>query len=407
MALPGVRTNLLNRFYNLGRTDLPGGPLIAVIARRGLTNATPVPDFTPFYPSSELEVITEFGEGSQLHRAYYELTTFGAPRVVLIPIPEDTTFDHSTGTLSSNSTSLDVFDEAFAAVETTRADIVVPWGRGSAATDWEDPATPGNDDDDYFYADNHSSPSNSWIVKVANKCLEISTNSYPIVAVMGVKPLAGAENPTLSDISTGFAFTNLLDRESPNFDYGHMISVVAAEIHPIGAPSDWGWSNGACAYAALVARLDPQSATSGKPVFNADRMRYNPNRTQAEALIEKGLVPAHLDFNRSPRWTDGTTFAKEASDFIRLSTVRIAFDVVKIIRQISQNYIGEGMSLDARNAFETQISSALRAMQQRGAITNSDFRVLYRPADNEADVDIAVTPAFEMRVINLNVSVNF
>lgn len=411
MALPGVRTTFLDRFYNMNRTDLPGGPVIGVIAKRGSTAATPTPDLTAYFPSSEKDVIDQFGENSQLHRAYYELTTGGAARVILIALPANTTFNHSLGTIASVSyPGQDILAAAFAAVESARCDIVVPWGRGSDTTDWDNaasPATPGNDTSDYFYADNNTSGSTSWIAKIATLCAEITLNSYPVHAVLGVKGIDGAENPTYSQISSGLAFANLMDRETAGFELGHFVSVVAGEIRPIGAPSSWGWSNAAATYAAMVSRLDAWSAPTGKPVYNADRVRYNPTRTQAEAMTTKGLVPITLDFNRAPRWTDATTIAKAASDYVRLTTLRIAFDVVKIVRKTSQSYVGEGMTIETRNAFETQISSNLRAMQQLGAITNSDFRVRYSPSEYKAYVDIAIVPAFELREVILTVSINF
>lgn len=411
MALPGVRTTILDRFYNLNRTDLPGGPLVAVIAKRGATAATPIPDLIAYFPSSEKDVIDQFGEDSQLHRAYYELTVAGAPRVVLVALPEDTEFDHGTATISSASyATSDLLGEAFAAVEAARADIVVPWGRGSDATDWNDsasPATPGDETDDFFYADNSASPTTSWAAVVAELCAQITTNSYPIFGVLGLKGIVGYETPTAAQVASGLAFPNLLDREDNTFTLGHFVNVVAAEVRPLSAPSSWGWSNGATTYAAMISRLDSWSATTGKPVYNADRLRYNATRSQAEALTVKGLVPIALDFSRAPKWIDGTTFAAAASDYVRLTTLRIAFDVVKIIRNTSQNYVGEGMTIDKRNAFETQISSNLRAMQQVGAITNSDFRVRYSPSEYKAFVDVAIVPAFELREIVLTISINF
>lgn len=408
MALPGVRTTILDRFYNLSRTDLPGGPLIAVIAKRTTANSTASPNFTPYYPISESDVITQFGLNSYIHRAYYELTTSGASRIVLVPLPSDTVFNHTTAALSSASHStVDPLDASFAAVESARADIVVPWGRGSDSTDWEDSATPsatGNNSSDFFYADNSSSTSNSWVSKIAEKCGEVTLNSYPLFAVLGIKGLAGIENPTPSEVSTGLALSNLVSKSA--VVNGHLVSVVAAEIHTLSAPASWGWSNGACNYAALVSRLDAWSATTGKPVYNVDRLRYDITRTQAETLIGKGLVPVQLDFSRSPRWVDGITFSASGSDYERLSTLRIVFDAVKLVRAIAQNYVGEGMSLQMRNAFETQISSALRSMQQVGAVNASDFRVQYSPSQNKAYVDLALTPAFELREVIVSVSVN-
>src|SRR5690606_15979229 len=127
--------------------------------------------------------IAEFGENSQLHRAYYELTTAGAPRVALVALPSDTVFNHTTAEITSASYSFtgdEMLEEAFGAAESARADIIVPWGRGTDSTDWEDPATPANDTDDFFYADNSTSVGTSWVAKVADQCATITSNSYPV-----------------------------------------------------------------------------------------------------------------------------------------------------------------------------------------------------------------------------------
>ena len=410
MALPGVKTTILDRFYNLARTDLPGGPLIAVIAKRSTAATTTAPDFVPYFGVSEQDVITQFGENSQLHRAYYELSTAGAPRVVLIPLPSNTTFNHAAGTISSATyATLNMFDEAFSSVEAVRADIVVPWGRGSETLDWDDyatpVATPGGSSSDYFYADNSSSSSFSWAKKVADKCADITLNSYPVLAVMGVAPIAGPQSPTPTQLATGVSFPNLISKEV--LTTGQFLTVVAAEVHPINAPDAWGYSNGACLYAALMARLSSWSAPTNKPMYNIDALRYNVTRTQADTLSGKGIVVGQLDFSRTPKWVDAVTFAKTASDFVRLTTLRIVFDAVKLVKSVAQNYVGEGMSITMQNAFQTQISSSLQSMTKMGAINQSDFRIQYSPSENKAYVDLAIVPAFELREVIVQVSVNF
>lgn len=410
MALPGVRTTILDRFYNQARTDLPGGPLIAVIAKRNNAATALAPDFTPYLASSEQDVITQFGENSQIHKAFYELSTGGAPRVAFVPLPSNTTFNHAAGTMASATyATIDVFNEAFAAVEAIRADIVVPWGRGGDTTDWDDyatpVATPGNNTSDYFYADNSTNASFSWAKKISDKCYEITFNSYPVVAVMGVAPIAGPQNPTPSQLATGVTFPNLISKEL--LSNGQFVQVVATEVHPISAPTSWGYSNGACLYAALMTRLPSWSATTNKPMYNIDQLRYNVTRTQADTLSGKGVVVGQLDFSRIPKWVDGVTFAKSTSDFVRLSTLRIIFDAVKLVKSVAQNYVGEGMSITMQNAFQTQISSSLQSMTKIGAINQSDFRVAYSPADNKAYVDLAIVPAFELREVVVQVSVNF
>jgi hypothetical protein len=408
MPLPGVKTTILDRFYNQSRTDLPGGPLVAVVAKRIGSDPGGAPDLTPYFATGEKDVIDKFGENSQIHKAYYELTTSGAPRVALIAMPANTTINHSVGTALSGA--VDVFTLAMGAAEAGRADVLVLWGAGSTENDWDDvntPATPGGGADDYFYADNDPATGVSWAKKLADACNNITLNSHPIIGVIGVKGLVGHENPTPAEISAGMAFSDLVSKDSLSPAVGHLVNIVGTEVHILGMPSSWGWSNGACAYAAAIVRLDSWSSTTGKPVYNVDRVRYNATRTQLETMTGKGLVPVQIDFSRSPRWVDGVTFAAANSDYSRLTTVRIVFDAVKLVRTISQSYIGETMSIDRQQAFQTQISSALQSMQRLGAINNSDFRVVYAPSENKASVDLALTPAFELREVYISVSVNF
>ena len=40
MAIPGVKTIIKDRFYSISRQDLPVGPRVAVIAKRGTASGT-------------------------------------------------------------------------------------------------------------------------------------------------------------------------------------------------------------------------------------------------------------------------------------------------------------------------------------------------------------------------------
>lgn len=413
MALPGIKTTILDRFYTQSRTDLPGGPLVTVIGKRSTSSLTEgAPDLTPYFASNELDVIEKFGENSQIHKGFYELITSGAPRVALVALPSDTAFNQTTGviTSASYSGSVELFQASIDAAEVARTDVLVLWGRGSDETDWNDsfdPATPGDNTTDYFYADNTSTVANSWAKKLADACAAVTLGSHPMIGVIGMKGVEGLENPTPGQVSSGTDFTTLVDKDTLTSTVGHLINVVGTEVHVLGAPSSWGYQNGACSYAAAMVRLDAWSSTTGKPVYNVDRVRYNPTRGQLEKMTAKGIVPVQIDFNRSPKWVDGVTFAAVNSDYSRLTTVRIVFDAVKLVRRISQDYVGETMSIERQQAFQTQISSALQSMQRLGALNNADFRVTYAPRDSRAAVDLALTPAFELREILISVSVNF
>jgi hypothetical protein len=434
-----VSTVIKDRFYSLSRTNIPNGPRIAVIGRRTLSYdeaATPVtntdgtntylnradeiPDLDPYNAINEKDVIEIFGYGSDLHRAFKEAIAGGARRVTLIALPEDTVFDHNNGIIESaaytaSAGSNTLFADAFAAAEAARANMVVPYGRGAGPNEFQNPATPSDDQEIGFHADNTSTAANSWLYKVATQCAAITANSHPCFAIMGIKPYVGASGSSGSmtpaavngHIGTG-GLANLISREDSTLDNdGIYVSVVAAEMTPVGynAVTTFGYSNGATMYAGALSQLVSWSAPTGKTAFNVASLRYNPTRTQQQNLIDAGIVPVALDFNRVPRWVDGQTFSKEASDYARLTTLRIVFDAVQMVRGVSQKFIGEASNLEARNSLDTAIYTGLRTMQQEGALLSSDFTVRYVSSENKAVIDLVIQPAFELRNIEVSVSV--
>lgn len=427
MALPGVTTVLKDRFYTLSRTDIPSGPRVLAIAPRNTADGTGgVADYDPYRAVNEAEVVTAFGSGSPCHRAYLELVSGGAARVTIVALPKGITdsdifsttavtiagdVQASTPGTDHNHGSHIPFDNAFDAAETDLPDIIVPWGRGGHSTEWENPATPSNAPIFGFYANNSTSSTLSMAKRVADKCQEISSRSHPVLGVLGVKPYVGSEptateSMTASQVSSHLGMSNLLSKDAGSFgSNGMYLNVVAAEMKQVGYPESYGYSNGACVYAGFISQLKSWTAPTAKVVYNVSSLRYNPTRPQQQSLIDLGIVPTALDFNRTPIWVDGLTYAPANSDFVRLTTLRIAVDAINAVRNIAQGFIGEGATLNQRNALETAISAALRGMQQLGALLSSDFNVSYDPAQNRAIIDLVLNPAFEMRNINISVSV--
>lgn len=436
MALPGVNTVIQDRFLTLSRRDIPLGPRVVIIGKRTTAdntadgNGTNVRDLDPYNASREDRVYTAFGVGSDLHRGYVEAVAGGASRITLIALPSDTAFDYNGGTIESATYTAAVgsntlFDDAFSAAEAVQADIIVPWGRGADPDfEYEDPATPATEDpatpgfgETYFgfYADN-SAGGPSFAKQVAQKCATITANSHPCFAVMGVKPYIGAAasdgGMTPAQVASHLTLPNLINRATSMQDandnnIGIYLSIVVGEIQPVGYNDNysWGYANGAATYAGTIAQLDSWSAPTGKAIFNVNRVRYNPTRSQQLAIVNKGCVPVALTFNRTPTWVDAQTFGKDTSDYARLTTLRIVFDAVQMVRQVAQQFIGEGSNLETRNALEAAITAGLRGMQQLGALNNSDFAITYIANENKAVIDLVLAPAFEIRNIEVSVSV--
>ena len=216
MAIPGVTTIIRDRFYSVSRTNTPAGPRIVVIAKRDTADNTEnVSDLDIVLATTEKDVITAFGEGSDLHKAFLELISAGAERIYMVPLPSSTSFDHTLGHVTATGYTLDaMFDAAYAAAETVLPDIIVPWGRGGNSDDWEDPATPS--DTEYgFHSNNSSTYGNSWVYKAAVRTKNIAENIHPCISILGVKPYdAGTkEVMTPAAVASHLALSTLVSRD--------------------------------------------------------------------------------------------------------------------------------------------------------------------------------------------------
>lgn len=416
MAIPGVTTLIRDRFYSVSRQDAPVGPRIVAIAKRSTANGTGgISDLDVFRCTNESDVITAFGSGSDAHRAFLELISAGAERIFIVPLPSDTAFNATTGAVTSSTFGGSVFDEMFTAAEGAVPDIIVPWGRGGHPSEWQSPATPNDEPAIGLYADNSLTVSNNWAYKVAVKVKEISENTNPCIAVMGVKPYVNTSNTsermTPGQVATHLGLATLPDRDATNDfrEVGPYITVIATEVKPLNytiGGEDIGYTNGATALAATLSRIPSYSSVVNKPAFNIQSLRYAPTRTQQGSLGDKGVNSVIINFNKVPVFGEGLTFAQSNSDYIRLSTKRIVDEATLVVRQVCQKFIGEPSNIQVRNAMETAITSGLRGMQLLGALLGSDFTVTYIPNQNKAIVDLVLTPAFELKTIEVQVAVN-
>ncbi len=422
MAVPGVTTLIRDRFYSVSRQDIPAGPRVVAIAKRNNADGTGnVSDLDVVQATTEKDVITAFGEGSDLHKAFIELITAGADRIHLVPLPHDTQWNHTTGAVTSGSFGGSVFDAAFAAAEAAIPDVIVPWGRGGNSVDWDGTsgATP-NADEYCFHANNSGTTANNWAYKVGLKVKEIAENTNPCVAVMGVKPYSSGtrESMTATQVASHLDGSNslggLADRNNALTKVvGSYVTIVVAEVKPVGYSTttssgtvDYGYSNGASSLAAAITRTPSYTGITNKALYNVQGVRYAPTRTQQQAISAAGLNSVVLNFNKIAVFGSAVTFAADNSDYLRLSTKRIVDEAGQLIRQVCQRFIGEPSTIQVRNSMETAISSALRGMQLKGALLESDFNVTYVPVDNLAIIDLVLTPAFELSSIQVQLAIN-
>ena len=415
MGIPGVKTLIRDRFYSVSRQDAPAGPRIVAIAKRSTASGTGgIADLDVVRVTNEADVITAFGDGSDAHRAFLELLIAGAGRIYLVPLPSNTVFAPSTGGVTSSA--VDIFDDAFVAAEACIPDIIIPWGRGGHPYGWDlTGATPNTGTTVPavgFYADNSTTVTSNWAYLVSAKVKDISENINPCIAIMGVNPYAGeSETMTPGNVNTHLALSTLPVRDSSALlkETGPYVVVVATEIKPVNYSSgdiDFGYANGATHMAATISVLPSYSSVVNKAAYNVEAIRYSPTRTQQAALSAKGVNTVVINFNKIPVFGDGLTFGWSSSDYTRLSTKRIINDATSVVRQACQRFVGEPSNIQTRNAMETAITSGLRGMQIVGALLGSDFTVSYIPNENKAIVDLILTPAFELKEIEVRVAIS-
>ena len=422
MATPGVTTLIRDRFYSVSRQDVPAGPRIVAIAKRSNVDGSGnVADLDVVQATNEKDVITAFGEGSDLHKAFLELITAGAERIYLVPLPKDTQFNHTDAylTLAGSYSGDAMLDAAFAAAEAAIPDVIIPWGRGGNSLDWD--ATTGatpNADDYRFHANNTTTTANNWAYKVAARTKAISENTNPCISVMGLAPYVASSKETLtpaqvaSHVSGSLAL--LPDRNNSVMKLvGSYVSIIAAEVKPVGyatttseGTTDYGYSNGAASLAATMSRTPSYTGLTNKALYNIQALRYAPTRVQQTSLNDAAVNAVVLNFNKIAVFGGAVTYSATNSDYLRLSTKRIVDEASQLVRQVCQKFIGEPSTIQVRNSMETAISSGLRGMQIKGALLESDFNVTYVPSDNMAIVDLVLTPAFELNSIQVQISIN-
>jgi hypothetical protein len=425
MALPGVKTVLKDRFYSISRQDTPVGPRIVVIGKRSTVNGTGgIADLDVVQIVNEADAITAFGDSSHLHRAFVELVSGGADRIYMVPLPSNSVYVAGGVSTQADVTSsaVSVFDDAFIAAEAAQPDIIVMWGRGGYPTEWDytdalntGSATPNSsttNTDFGFYADDTTTVLKSMAYRVAQAVKVINENTHPCYAVMGVKPYVNAqatnEVMTPGQVATHLALTNLPSSAGSSVlsEVGRFVTVIATELQSAGYPTSWGYANGACAYAAALSRMASYVSPVNKVVFNIAKLRYNASRTSLTSISDKSINSVILNFNRAPIFSDGLTLASANSDFTRLSTLKIVNEAALLVRQVCQKFIGEASTIQTRNSMETAITSALRGMQQLGALLDSDFTISYVAAENRAIIDLVLTPAFELKTIDVSISIS-
>lgn len=279
----------------------------------------------------------------------------------------------------------------------------------------------------------------------ANYCADVNERNYEMFGVIGMRP---ASNSTAAGVSArvkqlinsegslnlkdsnnyfryatrymedgsefSFELENIIDPEtSLQKTVGQFINVVAMPelffVDPIiGTYS----SNGAAAYAGLVSSLNAESAPTNKIIPNAVGMKYSLSPSQLNDLTGFRYVTFRQRHGGAVVVTDGCTAASPLvdgtkSDYSRLSTLRITFAAVNVVRTCAEPFIGEPNEPPQHNALNTAIRSGLDKMKAAGAISDYRFNInatIRQKILGECSIDLELIPALELRRIRVSVA---
>jgi hypothetical protein len=206
---------------------------------------------------------------------------------------------------------------------------------------------------------------------------------------------------------TGFLDgAQLKDSNEHLVDIGKYLSVVAT--YPIlSNPSriTQYMASGAATYGAFYSSLAPSSAPTNKRL-RAVRLPFRVGKAKLDQLAGLRYVTFHAERDGIVV-SDAPTAARTDSDYRRLSTVRIVKAVMDDVRAAGRRFLGEGMSGARMAALDTAIDSKLKARVKLQDLTRYEHSVTATPAQRiqgQADVELKLVPAFELRQITVTVA---
>lgn len=246
----------------------------------------------------------------------------------------------------------------------------------------------------------------SFAQTLADYCAVKTLMQNDSVGYIGVKtPL----DTKVSTIRAHVATLETLDTEiSP---YLQVIASESGVIIPVSNTTYY--TNGATHYAALVSTLRKESAPTNKPVKGVASLRFDFSLRQLSQLTKKKLVTFRIKNGNQIVVTDGITTAPtivvagkaRESDYSRLSTLRISQLAVQVVREAVDPFIGQPNEMPQYNALNTSIKSALEKIREAGAIQGYRFSIVNVSGRlDQATVQLEIIPAFEMRKVNVEVS---
>ena len=233
--------------------------------------------------------------------------------------------------------------------------------------------------------------------QLAGFCSTVSAKNKQIIGVMALRA------PINSNLSTVKTY---VDTQKTQYHSKYLQVIGGAPLwFNIGSAIYEDMWHGA--YAGFMSLLPSYSSPTFKAIPGALFASYNLSPTQITALVNKHIVVPRSKNGRIIV-AEAITTASDTSDFVRLTTLRIVNDVIQVVREIAEPYIGEPNTIPRRNSLDTAIREGLQKMVVRGALNDFRFHIQSTVADQidgTMRIMLDVVPVFETRRILMAVAV--
>jgi len=238
----------------------------------------------------------------------------------------------------------------------------------------------------------------------------ISTNVNEAIGIIGVE---SPDTTNIADINTWAKRLTEVDLSDPTRGANIMplldskyLSVAAFE--PVfdnlgGTPYT---ANGQAAYAGMIASLMPHYSPTNKSLGASRNVRFKLSNQQLSNMTDTRLVSMRTKPGRDPVITEAITAAATGSDFTNLTTVRITFAAMDVVREVCDPFIGQPNTQSKRNAMEAAITKGLQGMVEVGALRKYSFTIGSTPNQQVLgiiDIDLILVPVFEIKTVRTTV----
>jgi len=261
-----------------------------------------------------------------------------------------------------------------------------------------------------------------WLGRAPTWSLNTSTGVYSVLAngngLLGNKFMVGRTDWRSGVFGGGLiAMTGnylddgdeVIDSNDIPVDLGKYISVVVDYPLLKNSFNSLGYiASFAASYGGFYSNMPVTSAPTNKKVSGA-QIVYRQKLGNLDALAGAGYVV----LRNKPQGLvvgDAPTATMPNSDWRRLSTVRIVKSVVDGVREAVDPFLGESLSQGKKAALQQAIEKVLLNAKKAGVLTDyRPFEIIQTPdmaVAGRADVALVLVPAFELRQVNVTVSVS-